>query len=265
MRDPSGTRGLAPLLALVLGLSACQAGGTGPAADPPVETVRAVEEVGLVGPTKAPSPGYVPLTDERVQAGSRLVGEPEWTVYQHGAGIGQALESELGPLSEAYMREHGVRPDRWTGTLLVKPGEMDAYADKVTPALADEVHSAVADLHVLVDEHGGDSSAWPRKERSRAGALGDSLSKLMLNFADPTEGGRGDFVHRVKSRHLFRGRAQDGWKGAAVGKPVTFYYVEVRRRNGTGTPRTLGVWQVWTQVRGSWRVLTAGWEPPAAS
>lgn len=261
----STASGLVPLLTATIlaatltgcgGASQEDAGASTSSKSSPAAPIEAEEEPQVSPPRiERTKDNGKPATTDTLQL---MTGEDRWSITPD-VGIDGALGLELGRRADAFLRDHVLRRDRWTGKWNIKAGELDAYREKVTPALADKVESALGTLEEDIAKYGADFDKWPKKaakvNQKRVGTFG-----YLLFNTDATKGGKGDYLYRVTQRQIFRGNAEWGWKGDLVGAPITFMYVDGLRKNGTGQSKRFSIHQAWKKVKGEWIVLDAGYQ-----
>ena len=210
------------------------------------------------------SPGMVPRVDDGKPVKGRkdntaiaVTGiNDRWTVDTR-YNIDGALGNELGEKANAFLREHYLRADRWSGKWNIKEGEMDAFRAKVTPAMFTEVNDAVIALNDDYAEQGLDDSKWSKKVMKVARERAATYGSLFLNTT-PDDNGKGDLVYRTHGRTVFRGTAANNWEGDLIGAPITYVYVDASHKVGSTGPVTYFVWQGWKKVKGEWTIFAAG-------
>lgn len=186
-----------------------------------------------------------------------ITGEDRWTITPD-MGIDGANGLDIGRRADAFVRQHVLRRDRWTGKYAIKEGELDAYRKKVTPALADKVIGSLEALEADRAAYGATYDKWPKKAKKANAERASNYGYLLLND-DLADGGTGDYIIRVTEREIFMGNKEWGWSGAWLGQPISYMTVQTARKNGTGTGKTYGIYQGWKKVKGQWTVFTAGY------
>lgn len=186
-----------------------------------------------------------------------LGGVVSYRVYP-GKGLTEALGLRLGDEADAYMEEHMLRADRWSGSHMVKEGELDDLRAKVVPALHQDLVEATHAMSDTISEHGETWAKWPRKVQEEHTERARTVGRMMLN-TELVHGGKGDIRYEATERDVFVATKALGWEGKVVGSPVTWLTVETRRGDNSGSGKTFGVWQAWRRMSGEWRIFEAGW------
>lgn len=249
----------AVVAATALALTACSSAET---ENPRVADPGAVD---VASDESSAEPSAEPTVSPAIIERERVDRTPPFQVMRgtdrYAVNTADAIDGALGNLltdkSNAFLRDHYLRRDRWAGKWYIKSGEIDAYREKVTPALFAEVDTALSEIQAVTEEYGTDSETWPDEVREAAGERTDVFKSLFFNNAESK--GSGDIVYRSAVRHLFRATAGNGWESHLVGAPITYALVDVSREVGSDEPMRFGVWQAWEEVEGDWRVLDAGW------
>jgi len=216
-------------------------------------------------PAPAPSPARLQYSQDGAPATfsttQDVTGATRYTVTT-GDGIDGALGVELGDKANAFIKEHYLRRDRWSGGWAVKKVELDSYAHKVTVARATAVEDFLDSYEGWQEQHGLDASQWPRKVRSQLSRGADVYRSFTFNF-DGEGDGRTAYVYRAVKKQVFRGKTAWNWQGSWVGKPITFTVFERSRKDGAGSTETFNVFQAWKKVDGEWLVSEAGFNQPS--
>lgn len=157
----------AVVAATALALTACSSAEP---ENPRVADPGAVE-VASDGPSDEPSaePSAEPTVSPAMIERERVDRTPPFQVMRgtdrYAVNTADAIDGALGNLltdkANAFLRDHYLRRDRWAGKWYIKSGEIDAYREKVTPALFAEVDTALSEIQAVTEEHGTDSETWP--------------------------------------------------------------------------------------------------------
>lgn len=249
--------------AILASLTSCS-GSSGSRDDPSSVTKNSAAAVGSTDASEAATPSAVRLRYSRngkpasFRTTQAITGLKRYTVYP-GDKIDGALGIELGKKADAFLKEHYLRRDRWSGEWAVKEGEVDSYADKVTPARAAKVERFLSAFEDAQNEHGVDADDWPKAVQKEVKRFTTDYGSMTFNF-DGQGDGKTAYVYRAVTKQIFRGKAAWGWGGEYIGKPITFTVFERRRSDGSGKTENFNMFQAWEKVKGDWLVSEAGYD-----
>jgi hypothetical protein len=214
--------------------------------------------------TEAPSesPALVELekrkdgTYDRGARGS-ISGIVSWEVLpnpQLNKDLTKPLGQRLGEKANAFLTDHYLREDRWTGSHAIKAGEMDALAEKISPALYNTVEKSVMFFDALRKRSGGDEKKWTAKEKKQVPAHARLIGHFILN-GDTVDGGKGEIRNEITRKAVWIPTSGDN--KALIN---TWVSIKTRRLNNTGAGKEIALWQAWKQVKGEWTIVDTGWK-----
>ena len=250
-------RTFAALLATAtLALSGCQSSappeaeeaktpGEAISADSGTPTDAASTETSTAG-----SPAMLTTTDGPTDVRESVGGIVAWEVRK---GVKQSTGTKLGQKADAFLTDHLLRPDRWTGAHRVKAGELDALAEKLDPKLYAKIETSVEWFDRAYDKYGAELTDAPAKVRNQVPEHAQMLSYFMFNTGT-VEGGKGPIRNEITDKVVWIPSS-----GTTKGLINTWISVKTRRANNTGTGKEFSVWQAWKQLDDEWKIVSTGW------
>ena len=255
----ASTRYSRPLVALaaatVLLLTGCQSGPE-PTIDPSPAPSASSSPTAAASEAPVESPALVENRKRKngsYDTGARetLGGIVSWEVLD---GVKLDLGTRLGKKADAFLADHYLREDRWLGSHVIKAGEMDALAEKVSPDFYDQIEKSVLFFDRVREQTGGDDDKMTAKQKKQVPAHARTIGHFILN-GSTVEGGKGEIRNEITRKVVW---IQTG--GDYKGLINTWVSIKTRRMNNTGKGKEIALYEAWKQVKGEWTIVDSGWK-----